>query len=104
MCELTVGTIENATVELMELEKAVIEAAISFRQDETAWVDGAEFTGKDLWNAVDALVAAGEKPSKDEIDRANRAVERSPDCCGCPSFPYALCPPCHRYNHAREKQ
>jgi len=25
-------------------------------------------------------------------------IKRSPDCCGCPSFPFALCPPCQRYN------
>lgn len=26
-------------------------------------------------------------------------VKRSPECCGCPSFPYALCFACHRYNY-----
>ncbi len=26
------------------------------------------------------------------------SIKRSPDCCGCPSFPLALCPPCQRYN------
>lgn len=28
-----------------------------------------------------------------------KEIKRSPDCCGCPSFPYALCPPCHRFNY-----
>ena len=27
------------------------------------------------------------------------SVRRSPECCGCPAFPYALCPPCHRLNY-----
>jgi hypothetical protein len=25
-------------------------------------------------------------------------VYRSPDCCGCTSFPYALCPVCAKFN------
>lgn len=25
-------------------------------------------------------------------------VLRSPNCCGCPSFPNSLCPVCYRYN------
>lgn len=27
-----------------------------------------------------------------------KEIKRSPDCCGCPSFPLALCIPCARYN------
>ena len=35
------------------------------------------------------------------IEEAAKDVKRSPDCCGCMSFPYALCGPCHRYNAER---
>lgn len=28
-------------------------------------------------------------------------IERSPTCCGCASFPFALCPPCWRWNYDR---
>lgn len=33
------------------------------------------------------------------IEEMSKDVRRSPDCCGCASFPYALCGPCYRYNH-----
>jgi hypothetical protein len=25
-------------------------------------------------------------------------IKRAPECCGCPSFPYALCVACDRHN------
>ena len=34
-------------------------------------------------------------------DYAN--VKRSPDCCGCASFPYALCGPCYQYNRENKE-
>lgn len=29
-------------------------------------------------------------------------IKRSPDCCGCASFPLALCGPCHRFNYTED--
>lgn len=30
-------------------------------------------------------------------------IKRSPDCCGCASFPYALCGDCYDYNFNKKE-
>lgn len=31
-------------------------------------------------------------------------IKKSAYCCGCPSFPYALCGECYRYNYEQQKE
>lgn len=35
------------------------------------------------------------------VQRSPNGIQRSPDCCGCPSFPHALCPQCAHFNGFR---
>jgi len=38
------------------------------------------------------------KKELSDYTKMYNGMKKSPECCGCPSFPYALCIPCGVYN------
>jgi hypothetical protein len=53
---------------------------------------------RELATAGDSAPPAPPKLAPSLTQPVRTRIERSPDCCGCASFPNVLCPPCMRFN------